>query len=124
MCFCRGSRMTLISQVGPSCGVGSDVTRCTIGPNGVFGMTNNIETSMIKETCLSFSSSSCYSAKIAQVLHLENAGIGIRRRHRAIVASSPPTEAAVVTTEPLTKEDLVGYLASGCKPKDKWRYLG
>ncbi|RVX09084.1 Glutamate--cysteine ligase, chloroplastic [Vitis vinifera] len=33
----------------------------------------------------------------------------------------PPTEDAVVATEPLTREDLIGYLASGCKPKEKWR---
>ncbi|KDO76209.1 hypothetical protein CISIN_1g010751mg [Citrus sinensis] len=75
----------------------------------------------MKETCVSFSSSSRYSAKISQVLHLDNAGIGIRRGRRSIVAASPPTEDAVVVTEPLTKEDLVGYLASGCKPKEKWR---
>lgn len=41
---------------------------------------------------------------------------------RLVVAASPPTEDAVVMTEPLTKEDLVGYLASGCKPKEKWRF--
>ncbi|BBH03357.1 glutamate-cysteine ligase [Prunus dulcis] len=33
----------------------------------------------------------------------------------------PPTEAAVIAAEPLTKEDLIGYLASGCKPKENWR---
>lgn len=40
---------------------------------------------------------------------------------RFIVAASPPTEDAVVATEPLTKQDLIDYLASGCKTKDKWR---
>ena len=39
-----------------------------------------------------------------------------------IVAASPPTEEAVVATEPLTREDLIAYLASGCKTKDKYRY--
>ncbi|XP_017698922.1 glutamate--cysteine ligase, chloroplastic-like isoform X2 [Phoenix dactylifera] len=47
--------------------------------------------------------------------------VGSRRGQRMVVAASPPTEDAVVTTEPLTKEDLVRYLASGCKPKEKWR---
>ncbi|KAG1339081.1 putative Glutamate--cysteine ligase, chloroplastic [Cocos nucifera] len=47
--------------------------------------------------------------------------VGSRRGQRMVVAASPPTEDAVVMTEPLTKEDLVGYLASGCKPKEKWR---
>ncbi|CAI5525915.1 unnamed protein product [Closterium sp. Naga37s-1] len=40
---------------------------------------------------------------------------------RGVVAASPPTEDVEVRTEPLTKEDLVNYLRSGCKPKDKWR---
>lgn len=44
-----------------------------------------------------------------------------QRRQMMIVSASPPTEDAVVASEPLTKEDLVGYLASGCKPKEKWR---
>lgn len=39
-----------------------------------------------------------------------------------VVAASPPMDDAVVATEPLTKEDLIGYLASGCKPKEKWRF--
>jgi glutamate--cysteine ligase len=37
------------------------------------------------------------------------------------VAASPPTEEVAQLTEPLTKEDLVAYLASGCKPKENWR---
>ncbi|GAY39108.1 hypothetical protein CUMW_041850 [Citrus unshiu] len=113
--------MTLISRASPSCRVLTDVTRCTIRRSGVCGLAKNAEASRMKETCVSFSSSSRYSAKISQVLHLDNAGIGIRRGRRSIVAASPPTEDAVVVTEPLTKEDLVGYLASGCKPKEKWR---
>ncbi|CAI5508934.1 unnamed protein product [Closterium sp. Naga37s-1] len=40
---------------------------------------------------------------------------------KGVVAASPPTEEVEVQTEPLTKEDLVNYLRSGCKPKDKWR---
>lgn len=47
-----------------------------------------------------------------------------RGNHQLIVAASPPTdEAAVVAAEPLTREDLIAYLASGCKSKDKWRYF-
>jgi len=38
-----------------------------------------------------------------------------------IVASSPPTQDVDVATHPLTKQDLIDYLASGCKTKDKWR---
>lgn len=47
---------------------------------------------------------------------------GYGRTSGMVVAASPPTDDAVVITEPLTKEDLVGYLASGCKPKEMWRY--
>uniref|UniRef100_A0A0C9S817 glutamate--cysteine ligase n=2 Tax=Wollemia nobilis TaxID=56998 RepID=A0A0C9S817_9CONI len=44
-----------------------------------------------------------------------------RRRKLFVVAASPPTEDVAVMREPLTKQDLVAYLASGCKPKEKWR---
>lgn len=54
-----------------------------------------------------------------RALHLGVGGSG--RGNRVVVAASPPTEDAAVMTEPLTKEDLVGYLASGCKAKEKWR---
>lgn len=44
-----------------------------------------------------------------------------KRDNKLAMHASPPTDDAVVGTEPLTKEDLVAYLASGCKPKEKWR---
>ncbi|KAF3524911.1 hypothetical protein F2Q69_00049157 [Brassica cretica] len=34
---------------------------------------------------------------------------------------SDPIEESVVATESLTREDLIAYFASGCKPKQKWR---
>ena len=48
-----------------------------------------------------------------------------RGQHQLIVAASPPTDeaSAAVAAEPLTREDLIAYLASGCKSKDKWRYF-
>ncbi|KAF3772174.1 Glutamate--cysteine ligase [Nymphaea thermarum] len=48
---------------------------------------------------------------------------GRKRLDSTIVAASPPIEDVVVAAEPLTKEDLVSYLSSGCKPKEKWRTL-
>lgn len=42
------------------------------------------------------------------------------KRKQMVVAASPPREDVVVSAEPLTKEDLVDYLASGCKPKEMW----
>ncbi|KAJ4880822.1 hypothetical protein Rs2_37877 [Raphanus sativus] len=44
-----------------------------------------------------------------------------KRGHQLIVAASPPTEESGVAAEPLTREDLIAYLASGCKSKDNWR---
>jgi len=46
-----------------------------------------------------------------------------RRRRLAVAAASPLVEEAVRATEaePITKEDLVAYLASGCKPRSDWR---
>ncbi|KAI9174067.1 hypothetical protein LWI28_011403 [Acer negundo] len=113
--------MALVSQAGPAYRVRSEITRSTNGHYGVFGLTNNIEASRMKESSVSFSSSSYYSTKKSRILNLDGAGVGIQRGYRAIVAASPPTEDAVIATEPLTKEDLVKYLASGCKPKEKWR---
>lgn len=52
-------------------------------------------------------------------------GLVLHRRRpkwQQIVAASPPGEELAVRTEPLTKQDLVAYLASGCKPKEKWRF--
>ncbi|CAB4279912.1 unnamed protein product [Prunus armeniaca] len=69
--------------------------------------------------CVVFSSS--YTASKTHAMHVDNAEVGQRQRRSAIVAASPPTEAAVIASEPLTKEDLIGYLASGCKPKENWR---
>ncbi|KAG5029956.1 Glutamate--cysteine ligase, chloroplastic [Glycine soja] len=66
------------------------------------------------KTCVA-NNSLCYSAKKAPPPQRIVGG------RRVIVAASPPTEDAVVATDPLTKQDLVDYLASGCKPKDKWR---
>lgn len=43
-----------------------------------------------------------------------------KQKWRGNVAASP-REDAVVAAESLTKEVLVGYLASGCKAKDNWR---
>lgn len=46
----------------------------------------------------------------------------IRRKQGVIYNARPATEDVVdVATKPLTKQDLVSYLASGCKPKQQWR---
>ncbi|KAL6280372.1 hypothetical protein ACE6H2_017253 [Prunus campanulata] len=71
--------------------------------------------------CTVFSSLLSYTASKTHAMHVDNAEVGQRGLRCAIVAASPPTEAAVIAAEPLTKEDLIGYLASGCKPKENWR---
>lgn len=42
---------------------------------------------------------------------------GVARQPLHVARSSPAT-----TTAKLTKDDLVAYLASGCKPREAWRY--
>ncbi|KAH1131361.1 hypothetical protein J1N35_002739 [Gossypium stocksii] len=53
---------------------------------------------------------------VVQFFSLETVGFRSKRRNSVIVTTSPPTEDALIATEPLTKQDLVGYLASGCLP--------
>lgn len=111
--------MALMSQSGPSYGMHSEVIKRKGGCNNVV---NNMGIFKRNEISLGFSSSSRSSPKGIQGLHLDCTGAGSRRGHRLTVAASPPTEDIVTATEPLTKEDLVGYLASGCKTKEKWRF--
>lgn len=68
-------------------------------------------------------SSLCTSSAHHQFLHEDRAGgVRCRRGKRFIVATGPAIEAPqYIATEPLTKDDLVNYFVSGCKPKEKWR---
>ncbi|KAL7183019.1 hypothetical protein ACSBR1_041667 [Camellia fascicularis] len=113
--------MALLSQVGPSHCIHSENIRSKVGYSLVFNTVSGIEASKFKETCTSFPSLSSNYTKTMHGLHLDSAKVSYKQGHRAIVNASPPTEDAVIATEPLTKEDLVAYLASGCKPKEKWR---
>ncbi|XP_056174221.1 glutamate--cysteine ligase, chloroplastic [Syzygium oleosum] len=113
--------MALISNTSPSCKLRNEIMQSRSGYNLVFGTINNVETARTKINCLNFPSSSCCSSKIAHSLRIDDVSGRCKRRRWGIVAASPPTEDVAVATEPLTKEDLVGYLASGCKPKEKWR---
>lgn len=76
----------------------------------------------MREICFGVDISSRNASRRVQGNYLNHIGVGSRRGDLTIVAASPPTEDAVVAAEPLTKEDLVGYLASGCKSKEKWRF--
>ncbi|KAK6935389.1 Glutamate--cysteine ligase, GCS2 [Dillenia turbinata] len=107
--------MALVSQAGSSCCIHLEIARCKSGHNKVFNMAHNIDTSKL------FSSAAWNSRKILQHSNIDGLQVGHRRGDRVIVDASPPTEDAVIATEPLTKEDLIAYLASGCKPKEKWR---
>ena len=51
---------------------------------------------------------------------LRNSGVAARHRRRATRVVAAVTEPGTVAA-PLTKEDLVDYLRSGCKPKEQWR---
>lgn len=62
-------------------------------------------------------------------MHAHNLLVGVPPQRRA--AASPvllqrragkvTAIAAEPATAPLTRDDLIKYLASGCKPRDKWR---
>lgn len=118
-----GAAMALISQTGSSYCTRTEMFQNKYGQNVVFSRATNIEAYKMKESFIGFSSLSCNSGRKTHILHTDNAGAGQKRHHSVTVAASPPTEDAVIATEPLSKEDLVGYLASGCKPKEAWRYL-
>jgi glutamate--cysteine ligase len=113
--------MTLVAQAGPSSSILKEISRCKAAQNVVIAMARSTDASKLKETPPRFSSLSCNSSKTPQILSSESLSVGMKRGHRVVVAASPPTEDAVIATEPLTKEDLIGYLASGCKPKENWR---
>ncbi|XP_068645413.1 glutamate--cysteine ligase, chloroplastic-like [Aristolochia californica] len=102
--------MALISQTMPSYCMYSEIPQYKYEQNATLKMSSTVECNALlrnksfrRESTVALSSSRS------------------KRVQRMVVAASPPTEDAVVAVEPLTKEDLVGYLASGCKPKDKWR---
>ncbi|XP_040990274.1 glutamate--cysteine ligase, chloroplastic [Juglans microcarpa x Juglans regia] len=113
--------MALASQTGSSYCVRTEIIRSKPRNNLVFSTTKNVKASKMKELCAGFLSSSSNSGKKEHILRIDGPGVGCKRGHRVIVTASPPTEDAVIGTGPLTKEDLVQYLASGCKPKEKWR---
>ncbi|CAN1253824.1 Glutamate--cysteine ligase, chloroplastic [Linum perenne] len=105
----------------PSYTLPREVMHCKGGQGGFFLAAQRRDSSKLRETGLRVSSSSYESTNKCGMLRLDSSIKGHKRGRNVIVAASPPTEDAVVATEPLTKEDLVGYLASGCKPKEKWR---
>ncbi|KAK1260827.1 hypothetical protein QJS04_geneDACA001991 [Acorus gramineus] len=115
--------MSLVSRTPPPCRIRAEKFRYGVGPNwaervgcdavsrsGVFG---------VKERVVGSSSLSWSAENGARALGF--GASGCERLGHFIVAASPPTEDAIIATEPLTKEDLVDYLASGCKPREAWR---
>ncbi|KAL7165352.1 hypothetical protein ACSBR2_041112 [Camellia fascicularis] len=105
--------MAFLYLSGPSHCIPCENVRCIPG----YSLVSN----KMKETCTSFLSIPSNSTKTMQSLHLDSSGVWYKRGHRAIVNAAPPTEDAVIATEPLTKEDLVRHHASGCKTKENWR---
>ncbi|VFQ83958.1 unnamed protein product [Cuscuta campestris] len=106
--------MVLASRFGSSYSMHCEMIECcSVMKNKGMLKTN--------ETSVGFCSSSLSFSKRMQQVHLGCGGGGSMRGYRLIVAASPATEDLVRTTEPLMKEDLVGYLASGCKTKENWR---
>ncbi|KAL0283673.1 UNVERIFIED_CONTAM: Glutamate--cysteine ligase, chloroplastic [Sesamum angustifolium] len=90
--------------------------------DGVNSISSTMGTAKNKEICFGFRLAPQSFLKAAQSWSVDGTEVQRKRGHWVTVAASPPTEDAVIATEPLTKEDLVGYLASGCKPKENWRF--
>ena len=109
--------MALLSQAGGSYTVVPSGVCSKAGTKAVVsGGVRNLDVLRMKEA---FGSS--YSRSLSTKSMLLHSVKRSKRGHQLIVAASPPTEEAVVATEPLTREDLIAYLASGCKTKDKYR---
>ncbi|KAG7621478.1 Glutamate--cysteine ligase GCS2 [Arabidopsis suecica] len=109
--------MALLSQAGGSYTVVPSGVCSKTGTKAVVsGGVRNLDVLRMKEA---FGSS--YSRSLSTKSMLLHSVKRSKRGHQLIVAASPPTEEAVVATEPLTREDLIAYLASGCKTKDKYR---
>jgi len=66
-------------------------------------------------------SSLCSGSVHYKFLYKDREILKCRKRRSVIVATGPAIEAPVIATEPLTKDDLINYMVSGCKPKEKWR---
>ncbi|XP_010241950.2 PREDICTED: glutamate--cysteine ligase, chloroplastic-like, partial [Nelumbo nucifera] len=108
--------MTLISQPSPSSYIRSEHN---VAGNMEDRIVSRGKAYKMKEGWTGSSSLLWSAEKVPRISHLD--GLRGKRRYRTIVAASPPTDVAVIVTEPLTKKDLVGYLASGCKAKENWR---
>ncbi|KAK4802294.1 hypothetical protein SAY86_000497 [Trapa natans] len=111
--------MALTFHIVPSSQICSEIVQFRSDYSVKFGMVNHVEAVKMKLKFPSFMSS-C-PTRDPLCLHGGGATIGFKGRGQFTVSASPPTEEMAITAEPLTKEDLVGYLASGCKPKEKWR---
>ncbi|KAK4748607.1 hypothetical protein SAY87_015193 [Trapa incisa] len=111
--------MALTSHIVPSSQICSEIVQFRSDYSVKFGMVNHVKAVKMKLKFPSFMSS-C-PTRDPLCLHGGDATIGFKGRGQFTVSASPPTEEMAITAEPLTKEDLVGYLASGCKPKEKWR---
>ncbi|XP_022929020.1 glutamate--cysteine ligase, chloroplastic-like [Cucurbita moschata] len=112
--------MALVSNTGSIHRIGAGTVRYR-GGSMAFNLPTHMESLKMKDNPIGSSSLSCSSGNITHGLHVDRVRMASKLGGRVIVAASPPTEDATVATEPLTKEDLVAYLASGCKPKEKWR---
>ncbi|XP_023532656.1 glutamate--cysteine ligase, chloroplastic-like isoform X1 [Cucurbita pepo subsp. pepo] len=112
--------MALVSQTGSAHRIGVESVRRS-GGFMAFKLCTHMESLKMKENLISASSLSYSSGNLADGLRIDSARMRSKRGGRLIVATGAPAEEATVATQPLTKEDLVAYLASGCKPKEKWR---
>ncbi|KAI4367875.1 hypothetical protein MLD38_016498 [Melastoma candidum] len=112
--------MALVSHSSSSYCIRNEINQSRSVFSRAVTVANKVDSDRLKMAGLSFSSS-LSSIGIVRSSCAGTVARGCERGQLVIVAASPPTEDVVVSADPLTKEDLIGYLASGCKPKEKWR---
>ncbi|KAL0393541.1 UNVERIFIED_CONTAM: Glutamate--cysteine ligase, chloroplastic [Sesamum latifolium] len=103
--------MALMSYSGSSHCIHSETTQCKSRYNGVNSFADKMEAAKTKGIIFGLRPASWNSLKATKGWSLDGSEVGQRRGHWVTAAASPPTEDAVIATEPLTKEELVGYLA-------------
>ncbi|KAL0331219.1 UNVERIFIED_CONTAM: Glutamate--cysteine ligase, chloroplastic [Sesamum angustifolium] len=112
--------MALMSYSGSSHCIHSETTQCKSRYNGVNSFADKMEAAKTKGIIFGFRPASWSSLKATKGWSLDGSEVGQRRGHWVTVAASPPTEDAVIATEPLTKEELIEELLNGLSERFDW----
>lgn len=107
--------MSLVPKTLPSSNIPSEILHRKLEQNMAFTMAGNTNCGLILRVA-----ALQLSRKEKTKWEPHSDAVGWKRGLQTVMFATA-TETDVTATEPLTKEDLVEHLASGCKPKEKWR---